>query len=300
MMQSTSDEIESSALMDGPFTSRNYYKISFLPEYRYALSDDKDIIFKAGATLKDTNRNEGRISPIAEISRIKEVDSGRRDRIYLSYAESIQFIGYGAIGGSETSGLFRSNHNLSRETSRNLELGYQLEHKLWVLHATVFHRWDDDLADWTYTGTGARSAENLDLETSGVELLASRNWESFQSIISYGFLTKREDYGNLVIDGSFYALNFPKHRFTLGLIWDALDSLQVRIDNEWREQHENSLRKGPVESFYSHLAVSYYPAKLNDLELFLAYDKPWDEDFQDIPGTPGRGDQFSFGTTYSW
>ena len=103
-----------------------------------------------------------------------------------------------------------------------------------------------------------------------------------------------------MIDGSFYALNFPKHRFTLGLIWDALDSLQVRVDNEWRDQHENSLRKGPDESFYSHLAASYYPAKFNDLELFLAYDKPWDENFQDIPGTPGRGDQFSFGATYSW
>ena len=299
-MQSTSDEIESSALMNGPFTSRNYYKVSLLPEYRHKVANDEDIIFKAGAAWEDTNRNEGRISPIAEISRVKETGSGRSDRIYLSYAESIQFIGYGAIGGSETSGLFRSNHTLSSETSRNLEFGYQFENKLWVFHATVFHRWDDNLADWTYTGTGARSAENLDLETSGVELLASRNWERFQSIISYGFLTKKEDYGNLMIDGSFYALNFPKHRFTLGLIWDALDSLQVRVDNEWRDQHENSLRKGPDESFYSHLAASYYPAKFNDLELFLAYDKPWDENFQDIPGTPGRGDQFSFGATYSW
>ena len=27
----------------------------------------------------------------------------------------------------------------------------------------------------------------------------------------------------------------------------------------------------------------------------MAYDKPWDEDFQDVPGTPGRGDQFSLG-----
>ena len=32
----------------------------------------------------------------------------------------------------------------------------------------------------------------------------------------------------------------------------------------------------------------------------MAYDKPWDEDFQDVPGTPGRGDQFSLGFTYSW
>ena len=50
---------------------------------------------------------------------------------------------------------------------------------------------------------------------------------------------------------------------------------------------------------YSHLAASYYPSLFNDLEIFIAYDKPWDEDFQDVPGTPGRGDQFSFGATYN-
>ena len=42
------------------------------------------------------------------------------------------------------------------------------------------------------------------------------------------------------------------------------------------------------------------PHLINDLEIFIAYDKPWDEDFQDVPGTPGRGDQFSLGFTYSW
>ena len=84
------------------------------------------------------------------------------------------------------------------------------------------------------------------------------------------------------------------------MIWNLLDSLQIRVDNEWRDQHDNSLRKGPNESLYSHLAAGYYPANFNDLEVFFAYDKPWDEDFQDIPGTPGRGDQFSLGATYSW
>ena len=33
------------------------------------------------------------------------------------------------------------------------------------------------------------------------------------------------------------------------------------------------------------LAASYYPSKIHDLEIFMAYDKPWDEDFQDVPGT---------------
>ena len=93
----------------------------------------------------------------------------------------------------------------------------------------------------------------------------------------------------MVTDGSFYALNYPEHRLTLGLIWDPANSVEFRIDNEWRQQRENELRKGPDQSMYSHFAVSYFPSQFEDLEMFMAYDKPWDEDFQDVPGTPGRG-----------
>lgn len=296
-IQSTSDEIESTTLMNS-FTSRNYRKVSLLPEYHYPVARGDNFCFKAGVSWEDTNRNDGRVSPIAEFSRLRKNDAGGSEKVYISYAESVQFIGYGAIGGS--GGLFQSNRDLSEETSRNLEVGYQLENKLWTLRAAVFHRWDDDLADWTYVGTGARSAENVDIETVGFEIIASREWEHFQAIASYGYLKKEEDYGNLSIDGSFYALNFPEHRVTFGLIWALIDSIEIRIDNEWRDQRKNDLRKGPDDSFYSHFAASYYPSLIDDIELFLAYDKPWDEDFQDIPGTPGRGDQFSLGATYSW
>ena len=81
--------------------------------------------------------------------------------------------------------------------------------------------------------------------------------------------------------------------FGTHLIW-----FEYAVDNEWREQRENLIREGPDQLTYSHLAASYYPPEIKDLELFIAYDKPWDEDFQDIPGTPGRGDQLSFGGTY--
>jgi hypothetical protein len=60
------------------------------------------------------------------------------------------------------------------------------------------------------------------------------------------------------------------------------------------------LREGPSNTINSHLSAGYYPADLNDLEVFVAFDKPWNEEFQDIPGTHGRGDQFSIGATYSW
>ena len=299
-MHATTDEIESSSLENGKFTTRNYYKLSLLPEFRHQIDKKERVVLKAGASWDDTNRDQGRFSPMAEISRIIESEEGYSEKSYLSYSETVQFIGYGAIGGSETSGLFRSNHDLTRESSRNLEIGHQVNRPEWSLNAAAFYRWDDNLADWTYVGTAARSAENVDIKTFGFEVIASRNWDAFETIASYSYLKKKEDYGNLAIDGSFYALNYPQNRVTLGLIYNPIEILQLRVDNEWRQQRKNALRKGPDDSLYSHLAASYYPAMFNDLELFLAYDKPWDEDFQDIPGTPGRGDQFSLGATYSW
>jgi vitamin B12 transporter len=299
-LQATADKIESTALENGAFTSRNYYKITVLPEYVLELDDKQSLVLKGGATWYDTNREKAKVSPIAEISLLSQDSTGNWDRNYISYSETVQFAGYGAIGGSETSGLFRSNYDLSVEKSKNLEFGHQMKRSYWNLNTTVFYRWDDNLVDWAYVGAGARSAENVDIETFGFEIFVSREWNKFQAITSYTFLKKDENYRNLAIDGSFYALNYPEHRGTLGIIWNPIETLEIRIDNEWREQRENSLRKGPDQSIYSHLAASYYPSLTNDLEIFLAYDKPWDEDFQDIPGTPGRGDQFSLGATYSW
>ena len=122
-------------------------------------------------------------------------------RAYVSYAETSQAIGYGAIGGSETSGLFRSNHSLSRETTQNLEAGYSVHRDLWSVESAIFYRWDKDLVDWVYSGSGARSAENVDIQTFGFEIIATRYWEKLEAIASYSHLEKSEDYGNPAVVG---------------------------------------------------------------------------------------------------
>ena len=299
-MQIAGDKIESTSLEEGEFTSRNYYKLTLLPQFRRELNDRKNLVFRVGASFDDTNRDGSKISPVASITLLSDDGLSHSEHTYLSYAETTQVAGYGAEGGNETKGLFRSNHDLAREVSRNLELGHALKRPEWSLEGSIFYRWTEDLVDWTYTGTGARSAENVDIETYGLELIVARQLEKVEGIASYSYLHKNEDYGNALVDGSFYALNFPEHRLTLSFIYDPNDLLQIRVDNEWREQRANPLRKGPDNSMYSHLAASYYPAQIDDVEVFVAFDKPWDEDFQDIPGTPGRGDQFSLGATYSW
>ncbi len=300
--QITADDIESSSLEQGDFQSRTYTKLSLVPEYGIGLNANETLTFRAGASFDDTNRDNSKFSGIGDVTWERIHDDGNSESFYLSYAEASQVAGYTAIGGSETSGIFRSNHDLERETSQNLEIGGALKRAHWSLEGAVFYRWDNDLADWTYTDGDAfaRSANPVDIETFGVELIATKRWNTIEAIASYTFLDKDEDYGDDQIDASFYALNYANHRFTFGAIWRPCEVLEVRVDNEWRKNEDNALREGSDSAFFTHLGLSFYPTQIDDLELFFAIDNAWDDGFQDVPGTPGRGDQYSAGATFRW
>ena len=67
-----------------------------------------------------------------------------------------------------------------------------------------------------------------------------------------------------------------------------------------RKRRQSDLRNGSDSALLTHLGLSIYPPQLKNMELFFAIDNAWDDDFQDVPSTPGRGDQYSAGVTYSW
>ena len=290
------------ALEEGHFTSRSYIKVSVLPEYHLPLEENEALSFRAGASFDDTNRGSSEVSPIADITWEQSDTNGQSEKVYLSYSQTTQVSGYGAIGGSEDSGTFRSNHDLDREISQNLELGIALNRSKWSFESAIFYRWDDDHVDWTYSenNTSARSAKGVDIETFGIELIASKRWNTVEAIASYTFLDKDEDYGDDTIDASFYALNYANHRITLGAIWSPCETVEVRIDNEWRSQEDNDLRSTDNEALFTHIGVSVYPPEIDGLELFVAVDNAWDDDYEEVPGTPGRSDQVSCGATYHW
>ena len=160
------------------------------------------------------------------------------------------------------------------------------------------------MVDWTYDidWETYRKANHVDITTFGLEIIASREWDNLEAIGSYAYLEKNEDYSDSSIWGSFYALNYPEHRATLGLIWNPFDSIEVRIDNEWRQQRENIIRviQGSPSKVPLVILQPVITQRFKDLELFVAYEKPWEKDFQEIPGIAPRGDQFSFGATYNW
>ena len=113
-------------------------------------------------------------------------------------------------------------------------------------------------------------------------------------------MIKTKTTATTTIDASFYALNYANHRVTLGAIWTPCETVQVRIDNEWRSQEDNALRGSDNEALFTHIGVSVFPPQVDGLELFVAVDNAWDDDYEEVPGTPGRGDQVSIGATYRW
>ncbi|MDN3652356.1 TonB-dependent receptor [Thalassotalea ponticola] len=299
--QVMADSIESTTL-ENNFTSRDYYKVSVVPEYQTNLADNQRLTFRLGGAFDDTNRDDADFSFISDLSwHTVNADNSTR-HLYLSYAEATQVAGYSAIGGSDTGGLFRSNYDLQRETSKNLELGLSVENLDWRIDSAVFYRWDNQLTDWTYSfdSTSARSANQVDIETIGVEFIAIKSFDSANIVVSYTFLDKSENYFDDSIDASFYALNYPPHRLTLGAIWELGESLEMRIDNEWRKQQDNALRNGDDSALFTHITLTYSPVQFDALDIVFAVDNAWDESFEEIPGTPGRGDQFSITANYHW
>ncbi|AUL73048.1 TonB-dependent receptor [Pseudoalteromonas sp. 13-15] len=295
------DEIESTTL-ENNFTSRTYYKLSVLPEYKIDLQQNQLLTLRLGAAFDDTNRDDSELSLIGDISLNTQNSDGSEQTVYLSYAQASQVAGYTAIGGSDQGGLFRSNYNLERETTKNLELGYLIQEQTWQLNSAVFYREDNNLTDWTFSfdSSSARFANPVDIDATGVEFFATKYFDTTELIASYTYLNKSENYGDADIDASFYALNFPDHRVTLGAIWAPNDLIEMRIDNEWRKQHENALRSGKDTALFTQVSLKITPTVINNLFITLAADNVWDESFEEIPGTPGRGEQYTLSATYSW
>jgi hypothetical protein len=140
----------------------------------------------------------------------------------------------------------------------------------------------------------------VDIETLGLELLATKRLANAEIITSYTFLNKSEDYGAIDIDASFYALNYLGHRLTLGAIWHLTDTVEIRVDNEWRKQEKNILRNGDEHALFTHLTLKVSPSQFQGLDIIFAADNLWDESFEEIPGTPGRGEQYTVTVTYNW
>jgi len=296
--QFVTDDITSTNLTAGPFNKRDYYKVAFVPEKTFALEDERSLTARLGFSFDDTNEDGSALSPIAELALLEKLGDGRSNRYYISYAKTTQVPGYTAIKAA--GGLFAGNQGLGRERSDNYEIGIDLRREAWTLHAAAFFRQDEDLADWTFQfgpPPNFRTANAVNIDTYGLELVATHTWGNVDLVGGYTFLHKDEDYGNTAADASFYALNYAKHRLTAAIVARLTDHLELRADNEFRVQEDNPLREGTRTPVLTSAGAFLTVPQVEGLTTSLTVDNLWNTRYQEVPGTPGSGRQITLSAT---
>jgi len=294
------DELRSTSLTSGRYRERSHVKLGIAPERTWTLRDGRRLTARAGLTYNDTNRDGSAVSPLAELALDRSAPSGGITRVHLGFATVTQTATYTALNSAAGGGLFRGNPNLGRQTARTLELGAAGTWDRWTATAAVFHRDDDQLVDWTYRrGVTARTANPVDLATSGFEVVARRATRRVDLVIGYTFFSKDADYGAATVDASFYALNYPRHRVTLAATARLGGGWELRLDNEARLQADNGLRRrGGDEAVISALGVYFSPRSVRGLKFSVQVDNLWDENFEEVPAVPAGRRQLSAGLTY--
>ncbi len=295
------DDLTSTSLTAGHYRARSLAKLSLVPERTWTDATGAKTTVKLGATYDGSNRgDDDTFSPVFEIAR--EMPSADVRRIYFSYAKTTQVPSYTALNSSPTSGLFRGNPNLGRETSHNVEVGASGAFGGWTGRAAVFWRRDDSLVDWTFKqGVIARTANPVDIDTAGFEIVARRAWTNCDLVLGYTALGKDENYRGAPVDASFYALNYAKQRLTAALTVRLGNGFELRLDNVARIQEHNLLRTvGGNDAIFTSVGLAYRPLAWRGAEVSLQVDNLWDSDFQEVPAVPASPRQLSGGVRYTW
>lgn len=296
-----SDRLTSTSLRSGRYNSRELYKAAVAAERAWPAAAGGTWAAQFGATWDDSNREGGRFSPLARLSR-RFAGGGAIQSLDLEYSEATQLPTYTALNSSATSGLFRGNPNLDRSISRNFEVGTRVLSAEWQIDAALFHRIDDALVDWTYGGNvNAREANAVDIRTTGFEVVARREFARATLTLGYTALTKDADYDQANVQASFYALNYAKHRLTAAIVWRLAKGWELRMDNDARIQQANSLRTaGGHRALHSALALIWRPESGHGLEFSVQADNLWNSDYQEVPAVPAAGRQVVFGVSHRW
>lgn len=295
------DEIESTALVFGRYNTRTFAKVTGLLEKQWPAAAGARTELTAGLAWDESNRDVSALSPLLELTR-RFAPGGTVSAVSLGYAKTTQVATYTALNSDANAGLFRGNANLQRELSHNLELRLEGDWCGWHTSGALFFRQDDRLVDWTFRrGVTARTANPVDIATSGLEVVTRRTGEHGAVTLGYTYLTKDSDYGSALIDASFYALNYARHRLTAAFTVRLGSEWELRWDNEVRWQAANLLRTtGGDAAVLSAVALAWRPAAWRGVEFYAQVENLWDSDFQEVPAVPAGRRQLAAGFNYTW
>ena len=292
--------VRSTDLTHGRFNSRSYLSLSLAPAWTLALVSGAELELRAGLHADMSNRDEDALMPLGSIRWSRTQGSGSQS-LSLDFTRTSQLPGYTALN-SRPAGLFGGNPDLGREFANTVTLRYDRARGGWNSRAAVFFRADRDLVDWTYRqgAPNARQANPVDIDVLGAEVLLEWTAENVHVIGGYTFLDKDADYAEAAVDASYYALNFARHRFTLALRYAPAQGIEIGLDNEYLIHEKNVLRRSSREAWLASLSASWRLPTVTDLRLELVADNLTDSDFEEFPGTPAYGRQFSLALDLDW
>lgn len=298
------DQIDSTALTFGNYDSRTLAKISTYVGHPVELSETYVIDPYVGVSWDKSDRTAEHVAPIARVSLKQECETSERG-VYAEYSGTSQLPGYTALNSNPDGGLFRGNKSLKRQETANSEVGYQYQTQDYFFNAAFFFRKDDDLTDWTYSSTiqpfAARSANNVDVETQGIEVYGAYDTGAATLAWSYAYLNKHALYEVEGVDSSFYALNYPGSRAIGSLISKPREDVEVRADLEFRNQYQNQLRASDDTTYIISSVSAYYEIPgVSNLSVGAIVDNIGNEHFEEVPGVPGSGRLASLVLTYGW
>jgi len=300
-LQATTDElVRSTDLTEGEFSKRDYLALSVVPSIFFNLDGDRTVTLRAGASVDVSSEDSNSVLPLLGFGISKTTASGTTS-FEFDWAYTSQVPGYTALK-SPPSGLFGGNSSLGREEARQMTVSLSRDTDRWQGRVAAFHRADDDLVDWTFS-TGApfaRQANAVDIDVLGAELLLAAQWDTLELATGYTYLDKDADYGSALVDASFYALNFARHRATFAIRYRFAEPLELRLDNEYRVQRDNPLRSSSSETYLASLAIAWVPLDGQGIGMALTIDNLTDSEYQPFPGTPAMGRQFSLSASYTW
>ena len=293
------DELTSTSLTAGSYNSRTQVYAGTYADYTLGLNKNTDALFTLGGNFDDSNRNSEAFSPVG--SAALKFNSGAVRRVYVSYDESTQLPSYTALK-NPAGGLFGGNAGLGRSQATNYELGADSRCADWDLKTAVFFRQDRELVDWTYKSSNlnARSASAVDIDTSGVELIGKRTWGPFDLVLGCAWMDKNASYNDPTVVGSFYALNYAEERITAAVVARLGSGFELRLDNEYRQQADNVLRRGTDTPIISALGLYYAVPSVKGLTLFTQVDNLWNVNYEEVPLVPGAPRELFLGARYAW
>lgn len=290
--------IRSTSLRSGTFSGRTYGKVAARAS-RSGEAVYGEWELYGGATLDASEEEETSLLPHAGL-RVTGESGSLGWTAYAEVSGTSRVPGYTALK-SAPQGLFGGNAALGRETAWMLESGVAMTGRDWQARAVIFRRWDADLVDWVYAtqSRSVRQAQAIDGTVDGLEANGEYALGQWRVEAGYAWLSKAPEYA-AGTGGSFYYLNYARHRVAIRLQRTIGERLAVVAEGSTRRWASNPLRAGAMNAVEVALQLRIRDVWKDGLTVVLRGDNLFAEEYERVPGTPGPGREARLEFSYAW